>query len=166
MDNFTDRPSRQNRDIQRFAIEDLASQLTEEWTQGKFSAEKWKDVLTWAQIFRNGGRSGYDLAKEIEPKLLAEPDSYLVEILEGACHHLDNIHTNAVKQWVKFHQHRLSRQLGDYVKTPWGVGKITELLPETAVYIVTPDNDPRYRQGGGWVLEAERCTTPEPNNNA
>lgn len=161
MDNFTDRPRPNDANIRQVAIVEMAQELAEEWAEGGRTRKDWENILN--RITPNFRQNGYEIAKEVERYSSVQPDSTLVELLDNASYHLDRAHEEAVRQWVKHHNLKLSREVGDRVSTPWGEGKITELRPDIAQYIVTPDNDPRFSQGGGWVLVAERCTDVSTN---
>lgn len=111
-----------------------------------------------AQALR-GNQDGYAIARELEHW---GPDAELVEILDGAGGHIWNAQDAAVKEWVKTNGLKLAPLMGATVKARQGVGVVTELRHETAQYIVTPPNEPRFQNGGGWIVNFEDCEVVEP----
>ena len=84
-------------------------------------------------------KNGYELARDLESQGF-DPDSHLVEILDGASSLLYSAHTRGLKEWVKGWNIKIPFTLGQavMVKHKGGMvsGKITKLEPEVAMCVV------------------------------
>lgn len=158
-DALTGRPRRSDPVIIRAAREDLAAEIDRDWPSSRMDAARWLSLLERAGILTHYVQNGFELAREIDRTSPVDPDRELVEILDGAYDHLSRAHKAAVRQWVKYTGTTLAHAVGDRVTCPHCTGTIVELRPETASYVVRPDEDPsaRFSRGGGYVVEAERC---------
>lgn len=141
--NKTPRPSSTDKTIVRLATDDFSKEIHKYYPQQ--SCEEWQRDL---YCVYHPASDGYEMAKELEEKGYS-PDSQMVELLENYHSHISSHHTKAIKQWVKYENITLSYKVGDNVEAKWGrdniKGEITELLPETAEYLVQVDKNSSSR---------------------
>lgn len=157
-----DRPLRNSPEVLARAAKSVLPDIMRWLGSGHQETDILPDLI---RVLRSGG-NGYELAKELDDW---NPDLELVEILDGAGWDDIGAHDSVVEEWVTANSIKIELPVGVVVKTRYGIGKITERDAKLARYIVTPPDDPRFKLGGGWVIDAECCEvvpptapTPEP----
>lgn len=157
-----ERPLRRNTDVLQIAAERMATDIVKRWdTTG--NAEDWVAPLMERGLIARG-YDGYKLARELESYGI-DPDSDLVEVLDDVSHHLDDAHSEEVERWVKFMNIRPERKEGDVVSWTSGRGVLTgtirTIMEERAYYVIAPPEDPKFQNGGGYMVNYEDVRDPE-----
>ena len=140
---------------------DLAVELVAEWSD-EITASEWKELFQ-----RHGmGGNGYELARRIDHALPNTPDAELVALLDDVEGCRWRAHEEAVKQWVA--EHDIKPDLGVGQRVHWSdaigeakTGTIWAIDAPTARYIIKPDGDDRFANGGGHLIAYERVTADE-----
>lgn len=138
------RPRRNHPAVVEAALQSLAPEVIE-WLADEFDPKE-QSVESVADDLRKAVQHSYDLngfeiGKALERYAYwSGVDAALVEILDSFESHLWSARDDAVKAWVSANGVVPPFPVGTKVSTPWGVGTITYLHPETAQYVVqTPD---------------------------
>ena len=154
-----DRPKQYAKEV----LQEAASRLLPDvirWIKANASepsAEETAEILDQlAQAIRYED-DGYKIARNLENIGLWDVDASLVEILDNAGWHKIAARETAVKTWVKFHDVKLTRVVGERVKTNKGEGSIVAIRPLTAEYIVQTDGRNWSGPESGWIVAAEEC---------
>ena len=146
------RPRTRDEAIVRAAAERIAAECAG-WDRTS-NAERWITALINA---RPSWDDGYRLARELETYSMVRPDSALVEILDNASMHLDDVHEEAERSWVRVVGFTPEFSVGDVVTFRHGTGPIHSIDGARARYVVDVD-----RCGnGGIYADAEEVTAAE-----
>ena len=105
---------------------------------------------------------GYHLAEFLKENVYIEPDSELVDILDGVSTIKHSLTNEIISQWVKENFLEIPNDvIGKKVNAKQGYRKyenhyITGIKPET--YEVTIDENTNNNKKGGWVIRYENIT--------
>ena len=110
--------------------------------------EHWIDALSGCV---SDWHDGYRVARQLEIHSSVIPDSNLVEILDGAYHHLDAVREEADKAWVRIVGFTPAHAVGDVVTMRHGTGPVHMVDEERARYVV----DVERTGNGGIYANAE-----------
>ncbi len=116
--------------------------------------------------------NGYELAKKLEREYLGKtPDAELVEILEGAYSHADDIEKKFVEAWVRENNITIPHSVGDLVsfidnRNKRIEGEVMQLYPLTAKVGVWFDGIGHEKGKGHRVLNAEDVARIEQKAHA
>lgn len=121
------------------------------------------DVFDTAYICRE---NGYELAKRFEDDHGYDPDLHLVETLDCASSHYDDLIKQQTKEWVLAYDVKLYLPVGAKViiDSPRKntEGEITKHYPETGQYLVwTPDMGIEKKGVRGYVMNYEKVWSVE-----
>lgn len=130
----------------RVAAERIAEECAE-WDPTS-KPENWVEALVGCVRDWN---DGYRLARELEIHHSVRPDSGLVEVLDGAHHHLDRAQEEAENIWVRIVGFTPGHAIGDLVVFAHGTGPIHSIDMKRARYVV----DVERTGNGGIYANAE-----------
>ena len=156
-----DRPSLRESGVLNDAATRMADEIVKRWDR-EGSREEW--VASMVKVI---GREhdAYRMARRLEDDGVV-PDADLVEVLGDVLHYHDAAHNDAVELWVRFMNIKPERQVGDTVSWNSGrgalTGTITGILDKLAQYVVTPPDDPKFKNGGGYMVDFEKVRDPDP----
>ena len=145
----TKRPTHYSKEVVEIAARKILPEVMAWFGDGEADKD---DVLEALIDAASGNPDAYEMAKKLE-RYSWSPDFALCEILDNFSTY--SAHTKLVKQWVAAEGVTLALTVGQEVETKRGRGRITELRHETAQYTVTPPDDPKFKNGGGWIIDAE-----------
>jgi hypothetical protein len=148
------RPSSSAKEVVKAAAEAYAEHMHSQWTD--WSIQEWAEALA-----RNHSafKDGYQLAKDLERDGF-DPDAQMVSDLDGFGFEVSRAHGRAVKDWVKLVGFDPLYEVGDTILAPrilddkGGSGKITEILHDTAEYLVKTDPS----SNSAFIIKAEDIT--------
>lgn len=148
------RPSSSAKEVVKTAADVYAKQMHSQWKD--WSIEEWSEALA-----RNYSafKDGYEMAKDLEREGF-EPDAQMVAELDNFGFEVNSAHGRAVKDWVKLVGFEPLYEVGDTVLVPripadkGGSGRISEILHETAEYLVKTDPSSNIAH----VIKAEDIT--------
>lgn len=101
------------------------------------------------KCIRGGYSNGYAIARDLERRCGYDPNSELVDILDGAPFY--DVHKSAVKAWVAEHAITAAFAVGAEVDTPHGRGEITQVNADIAEYLVRLYEPPNPHSGDGYI---------------
>ncbi|WP_298842879.1 hypothetical protein [uncultured Salinicola sp.] len=148
------RPTSRAKEIVKIAAEAYAERMHGRWSD--WSVEEWAEALI---EHHSPFKDGYELAKDLERDGF-DPDAEMVSELDGFESEVSSVHRKAVKDWVKLVGFEPLYQVGDDVLVPrvlddkGGRGRISEILLESAEYLVKTDPD----SSSAYVIKAEDIT--------
>ena len=108
-----------------------------------------------------GDYDGYALARVLDDECHWSVDAHTVATLDMAVILIERAHQARTRAWVQAHPQEQRFAVGDRVAWTDGLtgkrslGTIVRVRPETAEYVVRPEDWDGSKQGG-WVLEFER----------
>lgn len=144
------RPSERDPALVRRAAELIAADCVG-WDPTS-SQESWVEPLLNA---RYEWDDGFKLARELERYAHVDANFELAEVLDGASRHLDDVHEEAEKAWVRIVGFTPAFTVGQIVTMRHGTGPIHSIDEKRARYVVDVD-----RCGnGGIYANAEDVVT-------
>jgi len=148
------RPTSRAKEVVKIAAEAYAKRMHSQWSD--WSVDEWAEALI---EHHSPFKDGYELAKDLE-RAGFDPDAKMVFELEGFDSEVGSVHRKAVKDWVKLVGFEPQYRVGDDVLVPrifddkGGSGRISEILHESAEYLVKTDPD----SSSAHVIKAEDIT--------
>jgi hypothetical protein len=157
------RPARNGPAVRAAAVRSLAAECAE-WGDDN-TVEVWVSILRDAHLNDNG----FEIARDLDRyRRINGIDAELVEILDGASHHLWSAHDAAVAAWVASERIEPSRPIGARITVErHGVGTISGHKLEAGCYLFVPDSDgERYAGGGGIYVPYENAQAIDAGTGA
>jgi hypothetical protein len=140
------RPSPRDQTLVRQAAERIAADCVG-WDPTS-KPEAWIEPLLRA---RSEWDDGFRLARELERDAYVMANFELAEILDGASRHLDDVHEEAEKAWVRIVGFEPAFAVGREVTMRHGTGPVHSIDETRARYVV----DVERRGNGGIYANAE-----------